>query len=459
MGDGNTKEFSWFEGIVFGLGAMGLVVCSEFIHQWGQYFYSPTGDTGRTIYVALKWVLGIFFVGMLFDAITDPLVGIWSDRTRARPGWGRLVPIAGRRRPFMFWGSVLMVATGVGFWYPPVQGTAFTNFLFGTTVMCLHWLFFTMYSVPFNSLGPEIARSEQGRAKLGVFFAVGMMVGVTFTAVLPGMMIDAFDPARHADPPGFSAAGYQHTAIILALVALVLLQMPVWSLRERYRPPQGEKRLSLSQSLGAALTNKLFLMWFAISALFSTGFLATQKTLPYWVELVLEGDERTVSYVMIPFVGAALVALPLMPFVSKRVHTKWIWFATTASVTVLLPLMYVLSVAPLSLKTKTILSCVMFGMVGIAQGVMFMLYTPLMGQIIDADERRTGVRHEGIYVGLSGISWKAAQALAGWNIIPMDLWGNSPESPTGVLVIGPIAAVFALMALVIVWFYPVVGEE
>ncbi|NIA13176.1 MAG: MFS transporter [Nitrospiraceae bacterium] len=460
MGDGNAREFSWFEGIVYGLGAMGLVVCSEFIHQWGAYFYSPTEDTGRTIYVALGLMGAIFFVGMLFDAVTDPLVGFWSDHTRARAGWGRLVPIPGRRRPFMFWGSILMVATGVAFWHPPVHGETYTNFLFATAVMCLHWLFFTMYMVPFNSLGPEIARSEHGRAKLGTFYAMGMMIGITITAVAPGMMIDILDPARSADPPAFSAVGYQRTAMILVLVAFVLLQAPVWCLRERYRSSKDEKRLPMRQSLRAALTNKLFLMWFAVSALFSMGFLATQKVLPYWVELVLEGDESTVSYVMIPFVVAALVALPLMPLVTKRVHTKWIWFTVTAGVTFLLPLLFVLAVAPLSLHVKTVFSCVMFAMVGIAQGVLFMLYTPLMGQIIDLDERRTGVRHEGIYIGLSGIAWKLAQALASYVVaVPMALWGNSPEAPMGVLVVGPIAAVFALMGLVVLWFYPVVGEE
>ncbi len=454
------KEFTWFEGAAFTLAAVGIVACSELIHLWGAYFYSPTEGTGRTIYVGVGLMGTIFFIGMLFDAATDPLVGIWSDRTRIRPGWARILPIAGRRRPFMFWGAVFMTITGIAFWYPPFQGEAFGNFLYGTVIMCLHWLFFTMCSVPFTSLGPEIARSDQGRAKLGSFFAMGMMIGITFTAVLPGILIDGLDPARRIDPPSYSAVGYQRTAIILSVAASVLLLTATSLIRERHEPREDEKRTPVRELLRAALTNKMFLMWFAASACFSVGFLATQKMLPYWVELVLEGDEKLVSMLMIPFVGAAVAAIPLMPLVSKRVPPKWIWFTVLAVITLLLPLLYLLSVAPFPLQLKIVISGVLFAVVGIVQGVLFMLYTPLMGQIVDFDEQRSGERREGIYCGLSGISWKAAQALSIYVMtIPMNLWGNSPESPTGVLVVGPIAAIFTLLSLVIVWFYPVVNAD
>jgi len=361
----------------------------------------------------------------------------------------------------MFWGSILMTITGIAFWYPPVPGESNANFAYGAVVLCLHWLFFTVCMVPLNSLGPEIARSRQARMKLGTYFSAGLMFGITVSAILPGLMVDVLDPARHADPPAFSAVGYQRTAIILALFALFLVQVPTWVLRERHRPVQAEAeaRMPLFDQLLAALTNRVFLLWIASTICFNTGYLATQKLLPYWVGAVLGGDETMVAMMMGPFVVAAFLALPVMLLLSKRVPSKWLWFSAMALITLVMPGMYVIAVLPCSVLAKTVLAISAFCLVGIGQGALFVLYTPLMGEIIDLDEQRTGHRREGIYCGLSGIAWKSGQALSAYVLtIPMDRWGNSEESPLGILLVGPIAAIFGVAALAIVWFYPVLQD-
>ena len=463
MSTNSNKEFTRLEAIAFATAAAGLVVGSEMIHQWGAFFYHPAEEEGRTIYVAMAAIGTIFFIGMLFDAVTDPLVGMWSDRTGVKPGWLRLVPIIGRRRPFMFWGSIFMTLTGIAFWYPPVLGQSQLNFLYGAVVMCLHWLFFTICMVPMNSLGPELARSREGRVKLGSYYSAGMMLGITFTAILPGMMIEALDPARKAEPSGYSAVGYQHTGIILALLALVLIQVATWTLRERHQPAaSSDNKLPAAARYLAVLKNKPFLMWMAVTILFNIGFLALQKALPYWVVVALDGDEGTVPLLMGPFVLAALVALPLMPLASKRIPNKWLWFIAALAITLVMPTMYLIPMLPCSMAIKMGVSIGVFCICGVGQGMLFMLYTPLMGEIIDLDEQRTGVRQEGIYCGISGVAWKSGQALAAYvTTIPMELWGNSVESPTGTLLIGPIASVFGFVALGILWFYPVLkgGRE
>ena len=101
------REFTWVEGLAICLGMIGVQLGSEVLNQWGLYFYSPSEGVGRTVYVAVGSVWVIFLVGTLWDAVTDPLVGVWSDNTRTRPGWLRLIPLRGRRRPFIFWGSIL----------------------------------------------------------------------------------------------------------------------------------------------------------------------------------------------------------------------------------------------------------------------------------------------------------------------------------------------------------------
>ncbi|MDG1399486.1 MAG: MFS transporter, partial [Candidatus Binatia bacterium] len=53
---------------------------------------------------------GIFALGRLWDALTDPLVGTWSDRTRSR---------LGRRRPWLFASTPLLLLTFAMLFLPP----------------------------------------------------------------------------------------------------------------------------------------------------------------------------------------------------------------------------------------------------------------------------------------------------------------------------------------------------
>jgi Na+/melibiose symporter-like transporter len=108
------REFTHLEGFAFLLAMIAVQISSELFAQWGTYFYSPSVNTGRTIYVGIGLVFIIFFAGRVFDVITDPLIGLWSDRTKPQPG-RRFPRIRGRRRPFIFWGSICLTFTAIAF--------------------------------------------------------------------------------------------------------------------------------------------------------------------------------------------------------------------------------------------------------------------------------------------------------------------------------------------------------
>ena len=53
----------------------------------------------------------IIAVSRLWDGVTDPLIGYFSDRTRSR---------FGRRRVWMFWAAIPMSVAVIGNWSPPM---------------------------------------------------------------------------------------------------------------------------------------------------------------------------------------------------------------------------------------------------------------------------------------------------------------------------------------------------
>ncbi len=460
-----SKEFTWYEGLAFCLSAIGVQLSSEFLSQFGHYFYSPTVGGGRTIYIALGLILPMFVVGRFFDAVTDPLVGVWSDETRTNPSRRRIFPIRGRRRPFIFWGSILMTFTGIFFWYPPIPETSFFNFVYGSTMLCLHFAFFTITVVPLLAMAPEVARSQQARIKLGVWIAVGMILGLALAAAISGTLIDLLDPARHAstgigDEPAFSAVGYQRTAIFFSLIALATFQMVVWVVRER-EPERGARKPATLRGayrdIFEVFQNRVFLRYIAAIFLFSLGYLATQRVLPNWVEVGLGGDESTVTLMLLPFIGSALLmAFAGMPLLGKVMPVKWQLALSFVFIGTGLPLMYPIAVLPFEPHTRLVMGAILFGYCGLGQGMQYVLLTPMVGEIIDLDEKTSGRRREGSYNGVNAMAIKGGQALSiAFSNVCMSTFGNSVSNPTGILLVGPMAGVFAFLGLLVVWRYPV----
>ena len=478
-----VREFSWIEGLALFLCCIAIQLMSEVLAQWGIFFYSPGAQAGRTIYVPIGLAGTIFIIGILFDALSDPIIGLWSDKTRTRPGLLRVLPISGRRRPFIFWGSIGMLFTSILFWYPPVHGESFLNFIYATVIVCIHGgIFFTMCAVPFNALAPEIARSHEARVKIGTWIAAGMIVGLAFASIAPGILVDALDPARRvpassaavettaaadaaeaapgaaaeAEQTSYSPVGYQRTGMIFGVISLVFFQFAVWTVRERYRSEEKPPRTASLGVMKQALSNTVFLRFLAIFLFFNIGFLGVQRVLPYWVQVGLESEENMVSLLMAPFILTALTALTFTGSLAKRIPVKWLLFAALAIIGTGLPFMYVIAVAEASVTAKLVMGAILFGYCGIGQGMLYLLMTPLIGEIIDLDEKSSGERREAVYGSLHGLAWKGSQALSVVLASQcMRVWGNSPDRPLGIYIVGPIAGLFALLGLAVCWTYPV----
>lgn len=448
-----APEFHWYEGLALCLAMIGVQLGSEVINTWGTYFYSPTEAVGRTVYVPVEWMGVIFLIGTVWEALTGPLVGSMSDRTPAKPGPRRFPRISGRRRPFIFWGAMLLLFTTTFFWYPPVQGPSWVNFLFGTLMLCLHWSAFMLGYVPATALSQEIARSEKARITMGIWVGVGLLSGLALAA-FAGELITLLDPGREAGV--VTATGYRRMAGVVAVLCCLLFMLPVFFVRERFdKNPIPSEQASLRHGVKSALANPLFVTFFVAFTLFATGLLAAQKVLPYWAELALGGDEGTVTLLFVPFLITGLGTYAFIPLVSRWFNAKALTCAAFLILATGMPLMYPIAVADVSQEVKFYLGAALFGYAGIAQGIIFVMAIPMLGQIIDYDEQRTGHRREALYNGLNNLTYRVATAGAVLAATQAMRWlGNSPEQPLGVYITGPIAGLLALLGFFLMLTYP-----
>ena len=86
----------------------------------------------------------IFLAAKGWDAITDPMVGVLSDRTRSKRG---------RRRPWLLASAPLLAITSIMLWAPPdaLEGAALHAWIAFSAVA--FYTAYTIFDVPHMSLG------------------------------------------------------------------------------------------------------------------------------------------------------------------------------------------------------------------------------------------------------------------------------------------------------------------
>ncbi len=313
----------------------------------------------------------------------------------------------------------------------------------------------------------EATAREALRSNLIQLGANGPTRTLVFPKALRADLTIAYLRSLMADLPGvaalerreesFSPTGYRRVSTLFAFLALILFMLPVIFVRERYDSEAVQSEpLPYGRAVLDALRNKPFMIYAFSFFFFTIGFLAVQRALPYWAELGLDGDEGTITKLLVPFILVAVVSYAFIPILARHLHMKWLIFMALFIIASGMPCMYLIGQSTASFATRQLWGMILFGYCGVGQALIYVMMVPMIGDIIDYDERLSGERREALYNGLSAFIWKASMAgsvlLASQS---MNLWGNRIEQYTGVLLVGPFAGLFGLIGMILICFYPV----
>ena len=111
--------------------------------------------------VSLTTIAMVLLISRLFDAITDPLIGYWSDRHQAK---------AGTRKPFIAIGGVLFIVSSYYLYVPVDPNTVDASTSVSTAYFVIWFLLFylayTLFEVPHIGWAAELARSSKAKNKI-----------------------------------------------------------------------------------------------------------------------------------------------------------------------------------------------------------------------------------------------------------------------------------------------------
>lgn len=437
--------------IAYALGAAGWQISDRIVVAIGIYFYLPPGDTDLVPRLSDEIFLGVLtayglarLLGGLVDSLADPLVGYASDRSRS--------PL-GRRRLFLLIGVVPMVAVPALLFWPAGEPGSRTTFAHLALLLCTYYVFFTIYVAPYLALIPEIAWTQRARVELSSLLAVvGFPVVTLYGAAWPfGVAL-----GREAGLSGTEAV--RQVVLISSAVALLLCALPIFAVDEGRYARSLRSTLGLRDALLLTLRNRPFLVYMLAQILFILGVNMLVPAIPYLSIVVLGRDEAFAGLLALVTPLPALLGLLAVRPAAARFGPK----ATILCCVLLLGA----ALAPLGLlspdlpggpadrRNLVIIFCVV-ALAGFSMAGFLALPNVILSQLIDLDEARTGANRAAMYFGAQGLvtKWVYAASAALLSLLFVR-FGNSRAEPTGVLLVGPVAAGLCLVSALVYARYP-----
>lgn len=283
--------------------AFSLSMVSILVSTFVPKLYSDTYG------VSLSAIGAISIAALVFDAISDPLVGFASDETRSR---------FGRRRPWILFGSIGMSVVAVCLLSPPTSlGTGAlvawaSVFIIGMISMT------TVVRIPFLSLGTELLTGAFGK-KTSVF-GIREVVFVAGTLVAAGLPLII--------PIEDEISQFRVIGIIVAILASSASFLCVWFIKEPRMEDLPERKYSFCQGWLQLLSRYWDLLLTLCSdssarsllvsaTIFNAATFLNAFFFPYWVDYVVDAQDK-LEVVLILYILLGVVFIPVWVWLSKR---------------------------------------------------------------------------------------------------------------------------------------------
>jgi Na+/melibiose symporter-like transporter len=322
----------------------------------------------------------VFLAAKCINAIGDPLIGNWSDRTETRMG---------RRRPWLLVGGPLAALFGFMAWVPPSSLVGASQIAWIAVSIVGFYMAYSIFEVPHMALGAEISLDAGGRNRLFAWRQVVRVLASLVAAVVGSRMIEQ------------GRASTQAMSVVVSLLTVVLVvggasRLPAE--RSEFRGRGGANPFRAVRDVLANPHARLLLTVIFIDSI-GTGGIAVLT--PFVIDHVV-GRKDLLQALLATNFGATLLSVPIWLWLSRRFEKRrlMLWSMLASG----LAFGSILFVG----EGDWILVAISATTSGMAVSCSNTLGYTLKSEIIDLDEHKTGERKEGAYFA----GWAFVQKLA-----------------------------------------------
>jgi Na+/melibiose symporter-like transporter len=412
--------------LLYGSGEVTISAKNAALNQFLLFFYADV------VHLSPALVSAAIFLGKLWDAVTDPVMGYLSDTTRSR--WGR-------RRPYV---AVAALPVGICFsllFLPPVSSAAalFAYLLFAYVFLntC-----FTVFATPYIAWGAELAQDYHERTTVVQIRSLFGVLGGAIGATAPVAIANRFSEQRW---------GFAVMAMVLGAVMASAGLVTAGGVVERPQARIGSPSVAhFLRGLRHTFRNRDFRVVFVTFCLMTVAAALGQAVqlivVKYWLQMY-----DFFPVIALTFALSLAGSFPLWLRVSQRIGKRRAMLGGLLLGCVT-PMGWLI-VQPGQRAAMLVFVAAAGAVTGSLTLVMSMAI-----DVVDFDEWETGERREGAYFGVWTLGLKAMSALG---ILLsgalLQLVGYVPDQPQApdtvwwlVMIVGPLQAVVHFVGMLMV---------
>lgn len=453
------------EKVGYGFGDMSSSMFWKVFSYYLPFFYSNV--FGLTLVDAGVLVL----VTRIWDAVSDPMMGVIADRTHSR--WGKY-------RPYLLFVAPLFSIAGILLFTTPDWGYG-AKLIYAYITYILMMTVYTGINVPYGAMLGVMTEDSQEKtvfSSFRMFFAYGGSF-IALAAWEP--IVNTFKAWGQGTP-----AAWQHAMMVIAALCFVLFLACFALTKERV---QTVSSVSVGSDFRALLSNRPW--WLLIGAALCFNLFNTVRgaTVAYYFADIIGFDQmlHLPSFGDAPAIGilfyaglflsvgevANMVGVALTVGLARRLGKKSLFISVNSALVVLSILFFFVPVSPIGFWLMLLLQV----LISILTGIMSPLVWSMYADVSDYAELKYHTASTGLIFSSSSMAQKFGGAIGGAAVLwLLSACGYTPRTDEQLaaqaLITQPdsallclrylmsfIPAAVALLAITVSYFYPLTSER
>lgn len=333
----------------------------------------------------------IMMIARVWDAVNDPMMGAIAERTRSK---------FGRFRPYILFGSPLLAIFSVLCFTHPFAGSSKAGVIYAAVTYIITGMLYTLVNIPYGALAAVMTEDAEQRNKINASRNVGMNVGILIVnGITANVML--FFSGKGAEVA--NGNGYFMTALVYAIISIPCFLAVFFTSKEQVVPEVTKEKFSLKTTITGLVTNKNLMILLVIMILQMVAWMGRIGVVIYYIMYCL-GSFTLIPVIMLaPSVCGIVSSLMVPKVMSKFGKRMTLQIAVTCQGIALLAMYF----TPFDNLTLIIIES---GLVGFFN-VSFPCSLSLLGDAIDYNEYKTGMRNDGIAYATYGLAQKLGNAI------------------------------------------------